>query len=92
MLILLFKRGRTIKGLSIASCLTVIAIIAYRIDLIVVAQIPPLFPGIGEIYYIPTVPEMAVVAGLIALALFLYLVLTKVLPMEETVSEPGAGF
>jgi len=91
MLILVFKRGRTIKGLSIASSLTVIAIIAYRIDLIVVAQIAPLFPGIGEIYYIPTVPEMAVVAGLIALALFLYLVLTKVLPMEETVQELELG-
>jgi molybdopterin-containing oxidoreductase family membrane subunit len=91
MLILVFKRGRTIKGLSVASSLTVVAIIAYRIDLIVVAQIPPLLPGIGEIYYIPTVPEMAVVAGLIALALFLYLVLTKVLPMEETVQEAGLG-
>jgi molybdopterin-containing oxidoreductase family membrane subunit len=91
MLILFFKRGRTIKGLSIASSLTVIAIIAYRFDLIIVAQTPPLFPGIGEIYYIPTVPEMAVVAGIIALALFLYVVLTKVLPMEETVPEPGIG-
>lgn len=88
MLILVSKRGRTIKGLSIASTLTIIAIVAYRIDLIVVAQISPLFPGIGEIYYIPTVPEMAVVLGIIALALFLYIVLTKVLPMEETVPEP----
>ncbi len=91
MLILLFKRGRTIKGLSIASSLTIIAIIAYRINLIIAAQITPLFPGIGEIYYIPTVPEMAVVAGIIALALFLYLVLTKVLPMEETVQELELG-
>ncbi len=91
MLILLFKRGRSIKGLSIASSLTVIAIIAYRFDLIIVAQTPPLFPGIGEIYYIPTLPEMAVVAGIIALALFLYIVLTKVLPMEETIPEPGIG-
>jgi molybdopterin-containing oxidoreductase family membrane subunit len=91
MLILVFKRGRTIKGLSIASSLTVIAIIAYRFDLIIVAQTPPLFPGIGEIYYIPTVPEMAVAAGIIALALFLYIVLTKVLPMEETIPEPGIG-
>ena len=91
MLILLFKRGRTIKGLSMASSLTVIAIIAYRFDLIIVAQASPLFPGIGEIYYVPTVPEMAVVAGIIALALFLYVVLIKVLPMEETVPEPGIG-
>ncbi len=89
LLILLINRGRTIMGLFIASTLTMIAIIAYRIDLIVVAQMPPLFPGIGELNYIPTAPEMAVVFGIIALALFLYIVLTKALPMEETVS--GAG-
>ena len=91
MLILLFKRGRTIKGLSMASSLTVIAVIAYRFNLIIVAQTPPLFPGIGEIYYMPTAPEMAVVAGIIAWALFLYIVLIKVLPMEETIPEPGIG-
>jgi Ni/Fe-hydrogenase subunit HybB-like protein len=88
LIILLFKWGRTIKGLSIASPITIIAILAYRIDLIIVAQIPPLFPGLGELYYTPTVPEMAVVAGIISLALFLYLVLTKVLPMEETLHIP----
>ncbi len=85
LLILLFERGRTIKGLFIASSITIIAIVAYRIDLIIVAQTPPLFPGMGELYYIPTVPEMAVVAGILALALFLYLVLTKTLPMEEDI-------
>ncbi len=85
LLILLFKRGRTIPGLFIASSITMIAIVAYRIDLIIVAQTPPLFPGIGELYYVPTVPEMAVVAGILALALFLYLVLTRVLDMEEDI-------
>jgi molybdopterin-containing oxidoreductase family membrane subunit len=85
MAILLFKRGRSITGLLIASSVTMIAIMAYRINLIIVAQIPPLFPGTGEIYYIPTVPEMAVVAGIVALIIFLYLVLTRVLPMEETI-------
>ncbi len=87
-ILLLFKWGRTIKGLTIASSITVAAIVAYRIDLVIVAQMPPLFPGIGEIYYTPTVPEMAVVAGIFSLALFLYLVLTKVLPMEETIHVP----
>ena len=84
MVILLFKRGRSITGLLITSSMTLIAIIAYRWDLIIVAQVPPLFPGIGEIEYIPTMPEMAVVYGITALAIFLYLVLTKVLPMEKT--------
>ena len=93
LLILLINRGRTIMGLFIASAITMIAIIAYRINLIIVAQMPPLFPGIGELNYIPTVPEMAVVFGIIALALFLYIVLTKVLPMEETGDRrlPGHG-
>ncbi len=89
LLILLINRGRTIMGLFIASTLTMIAIIAYRINLIVVAQMPPLFPGIGELNYIPTMPEMAVVFGIVALAFFLYIVLTKVFPMEKTVSSAG---
>jgi len=84
MAILLFKRGRTITGLFIASSVTIISILAYRWDLIIVAQIPPLFPGTGEIYYTPTVPEVAVMVGVVALVTFLYLVLTRVLPMEET--------
>ncbi len=87
MVILLFKRGRTIPGLLIASTITIIAILSYRWNLIVVAQIPPLFPGTGNIYYTPTVPEVAVVAGIVALISFLYLVLTRVLPMEETYQE-----
>ena len=85
MAILLFKRGRSIKGLLIASCITMVSIMAYRWNLIIVAQIPPLFPGTGEIYYTPTMPEMAVLAGIVALVIFLYLVLTRVLPMEETI-------
>jgi molybdopterin-containing oxidoreductase family membrane subunit len=83
MVFLLFKWGRTITGLFIASSVTIISILAYRWDLIIVAQIPPLFPGIGEIYYTPTVPEVAVMVGVVALVTFLYLVLTRVLPMEE---------
>jgi molybdopterin-containing oxidoreductase family membrane subunit len=82
--ILLFKWGRTVTGLFIASTITIIAILAYRWDLIVVAQIPPLFPGTGEIYYVPTLPEWAVLVGIISLITFLYLVLTRVLPMEKT--------
>jgi molybdopterin-containing oxidoreductase family membrane subunit len=85
MAILLFKRGRSITGLLIASTVTMISIMAYRWNLIIVAQIPPIFPGTGEIYYIPTAPEMAVLAGIVALVIFLYLVLTRVLPMEETI-------
>jgi molybdopterin-containing oxidoreductase family membrane subunit len=84
MAILLFKWGRTTTGLFMASTITIIAILAYRWNLIIVAQIPPLFPGTGEIYYVPTLPEWAVLLGIISLITFLYLVLTRVLPMEQT--------
>ncbi len=91
-LILLFKRGRTPNGLLIATSIIQLAIIAYRIDLVSVGQLVPLFPGMGELYYYPTLPEISVALGLIALLILLYAVLSKVIPMEETVPEPGVWF
>ena len=87
MVMMFFKRGRSIPGLYIASIITMLSIIAYRTNLVIIAQVPPLFPGTGEIYYIPTVPETAVVVGIVGGAIFLYLVLTTVLPMEKTHQE-----
>ncbi len=87
LLILLFNKGRTVKGLLVATSLILLAIIAYRINLVSVGQLVPLFPGMGELYYHPTVPEISVAAGLVALLILLYMVLSKVLPMEETVSQ-----
>ena len=84
MVMMFFKRGRSIPGLYIASIITMLSIIAYRTNLVIIAQVPPLFPGTGEIYYIPTVPETAVVVGIVGGAIFLYLVATTVLPMEKT--------
>ncbi len=81
--ILLSKKGKTIKGLSVASCLTILGITAYRYYLIVVAQIVPLQPGLPEVYYTPSFVEWSVIAGIVALIMFLYTVLTKLLPMEE---------
>ena len=87
MVMMFFKRGRTIPGLYIASIITILSILAYRTNLVMMAQVPPLFPGTGEIYYLPTTPEMGVVAGIVGGAIFLYLVLTKVLPMEKRFQE-----
>ncbi len=87
--ILLTKRGRTVTGLSIATTVTLSGIIAYRYNLVVVAQTIPLLPGLPEIYYYPTFPEVSIEAGIVAFALFLYTVLTRVLPLGDTV--PGAG-
>lgn len=88
-IILLFKKGRTPNGLLVATILTVLAILAYRIHLISVGQLVPLFPGMGELYYHPTFTEISVAIGLVALLTFLYLVLSKLLPMEENYRKPN---
>ena len=88
LLILTFKKGRTANGLLLATSIIQVAIIAYRIDLVSVGQLAPLFPGMGELYYHPTLSEISVALGLIALVILLYAVLSKVLPMEETAPEP----
>jgi molybdopterin-containing oxidoreductase family membrane subunit len=81
--ILLLKKGReTKKGVTLASLLAVFGIMNYRYYLIVVAQIVPLQPALPEVHYIPTFPELAVAVGFIAVAVFLYSVMTKFLPME----------
>ncbi len=91
-LILLFKRGRTPNGLLIAASIIQLAIIAYRIDLVSVGQLAPLYPGMGELYYYPTLPEISVALAIVALIILLYTVLSKIIPMEEIVPEPGVWF
>ncbi|HEA69783.1 MAG TPA: hypothetical protein ENI07_23670 [Desulfobacterales bacterium] len=91
-LILLFKRGRTPNGLLIAASIIQLAIIAYRIDLVSVGQLAPLYPGMGELYYYPTLSEISVALGIVALIILLYTVLSKIIPMEEVVPESGVWF
>lgn len=92
LIILLFKWGRTPKALTFVSCLAISAIIAYRYDLVVVAQIVPLLPGFPEIHYYPTIPEISMEASIVALGLLFYTILSRVLPMEEAVPKsPEVG-
>ncbi len=86
-LILIFRKGRTVNGMFIATILVQLAIIAYRINLVSVGQLVPLFPGMGEIYYSPTFSEISVALALVALVILLYAVLSRIMPMEETVQE-----
>lgn len=88
-IMLLFKRWRTVNGLLVVTILVQVAIISYRINLVSVGQLAPLFPGMGEIHYIPTFSEITVALGIIALVTLLYTVLSSVLPVEETAHEPG---
>lgn len=91
-LILLFKKGRTPNGLLVATSIIQMAIVAYRVDLVSVGQLVPLFPGMGELYYYPTLSEISVALAVIALIMLLYSVLSKIIPMEETVPESGVWF
>ena len=84
-----FKKGRTPGRLLIVTALTVIGIGAYRINLISIGQLVPLYPDLGEIQYIPTLPEIATFIGLVALVMLIYAVLTKILPMEEAAHISG---
>lgn len=87
LLILLNKKGRTVNGLFLATSLILLAILSYRIDLVSVGQLVPLYPGMGELHYHPTFSEITVALGLVALIIFLYVVLSRILPVEEMAPE-----
>jgi molybdopterin-containing oxidoreductase family membrane subunit len=89
-IIVAFKKGRTPLGLLISTAITIIAIAAYRFNLLSVGQMIPLYPEIGELQYIPTLTEVMPLVGLIALLMLTYSILTKLLPMEETVHASGS--
>lgn len=99
-LVLIFRKGRRKTGLGVASILTLVAIAAYRYNLVIVPQKVPLLPGINDIEYLPTVVEISVIAGIIALVILVYSLATKILPMvsngavsksTETIDEPITG-
>ncbi len=81
--ILLFKRGRETPWLTVAAFITIVAIAAYRYNLTIVGQAPPLMPFLESPEYAPTWVEGSIAAGIVAFVLLGYSVLTRVLPMEE---------
>lgn len=87
-ILLLFKKWRTANGLLVIGAIIQVAIISYRINLVSVGQLAPLYPGMGEIYYIPTFSEISVALGLIALVVLLYTALSNILPVDEKGHEP----
>lgn len=81
--ILLLRIGRTRNGVLIASALTILGIGAYRINIISVGQLVPLYGELGELEYIPTLPEIAILVGLFSMLIFAYLVLIRLVPLED---------
>ena len=88
-IMLLFKKWRTANGLLVVGAIVQIAIMSYRINLVSVGQLAPLFPGMGEIYYIPTFSEVAIIVGIFALVILLYTILTTLLPVEKIIEKPA---
>jgi molybdopterin-containing oxidoreductase family membrane subunit len=84
-----FKKLRTPRGLFCASVIVIIAIAAYRINLISIAQLVPLYAELGEIQYIPNMHEVAPLIGLMAALMLLFAILTKILPLEDKVHITG---
>jgi hypothetical protein len=66
LIMIAFKRFRTPRGLFCVSVIVIIAIAAYRINLISIGQLVPLYHELGEIQYIPNMHEVAPFIGLIA--------------------------
>jgi molybdopterin-containing oxidoreductase family membrane subunit len=83
LVIVLFKFGRTRNGLLASTVLTILAIGAYRINIISVGQLVPLYGELGELEYIPTIPEIAILVGIFSMLIFGYLVLIKLIPLED---------
>jgi molybdopterin-containing oxidoreductase family membrane subunit len=81
--ILLVKRGRETPWLTVAAAVALIAVAAYRYNLTIVGQAPPLLPFLEDPSYAPTFVEISITTGIVAFALLGYSVLTRVLPMEE---------
>ena len=88
-ILLLSKKWRTPNRLLVVGAIVQVAIISYRINLVSVGQLAPLFPGMGEIYYIPTFSEVAIILGIFALVILLYTILTNILPVEEIIEKPA---
>lgn len=85
MIMTMFKKFRNPRGLFIVSVIVIFAIAAYRINLISIGQLIPLYHELGEIQYVPNMHEVAPFIGLTAALMLLYAILTKVLPLEDKV-------
>jgi molybdopterin-containing oxidoreductase family membrane subunit len=84
LLFVLFRRPAWfVPALAAASALTLVAVAAYRYNLVVVGQALPLLPVIPRDHYWPSWYELAIGVGIIALIALTYSIAVRVLPLEE---------
>lgn len=85
--ILINKRTRTVAGVAIAGCSTLIGIFFMRYDLVIAGQLVPmreatLEPGRHLLHYFPSVAEISIVVGALCLCLLLYSLAEKIFDLE----------
>lgn len=91
LILLLSRWGQAASRLLVASFIAVLAIAAYRYNVVVVGQLVPLWPGeTGPVLnYSPSDVELSLAVGVVALILLAYTVLTKVLSAREAAGPIG---
>ena len=85
------KRRKDVRWLTAAAAVALVAVAAYRYNLIVVGMELPLLPFFANQPYWPSGIEVMLTLGVIALGLCAYSVLTRVIPMEEEDADPAAS-
>ncbi len=81
--ILLFKRS-DVRWLTAASLLVIAGVAAYRYNLVTIGFAQPLLPFQEHVQYWPSRYEISMALGIVALIVLSYLILVRVIPMEET--------
>lgn len=78
------KTNQSVNALLIAAILIVIGIIGVRFNIVVPAQIVPVFHQLPWGQYHPTFQEWIISAGVVAMGLLIYSFGEKLLPIEES--------
>jgi molybdopterin-containing oxidoreductase family membrane subunit len=81
--VLMRRREWLVPALAAAAAITLVAVAAYRYNLVTVGQAVPLLPFIPRDHYAPSWTEISIAVGIVALIALSYSILTRILPMEE---------
>jgi molybdopterin-containing oxidoreductase family membrane subunit len=81
--VLMRRREWLVPALAAASVVTLVAVAAYRYNLVTVGQAVPLLPFIPRSHYSPSWTEISIAVAIVALIALSYSILTRLLPMED---------
>jgi Ni/Fe-hydrogenase subunit HybB-like protein len=87
--VLVRRRDWLVPALTAASAITLVAVAAYRYNLVTVGQAVPLLPFVPRDHYWPSWTEISVATGIVAMVALAYSTLTRLLPMEEDAPPSG---